>query len=89
MLKELSRHIPSATGLAALVAWLIAFQQALPRLMAGPICSTRQDMWAFGGHCPACYVAALLSIAFVASLIFSARRTPRESLMAMPIEAAR
>jgi len=56
MLKEFSRHLPSATGVAALVAWAIALQQSLPRMLAGPICSARGDAFVFAGHCPACYV---------------------------------
>jgi hypothetical protein len=89
MLKELVRYVPSVTGVAALVAWLVALQQALPRLMAGPICSTGQDVWAFGGHCPACYVAALLSVAFVASLFVVGQQTRRDSLAVSPVRAAR
>jgi hypothetical protein len=55
-------------GLAALAAWSVALFQALPRLMAGPICSARSDMFSFAGHCPACFVAAGFTLVFLASL---------------------
>jgi hypothetical protein len=89
MLKELSRHLPSATGLAALVAWAVALQQSLPRMLAGPICSTSGDAFVFAGHCPACYVAAALSIAFVASLFFAGRQTRGEARAILSIDSAR
>lgn len=68
------RHLSSLLGAAALVSWAIALQQALPRLLAGPICSSRQDTWAFAGHCPACFVAAGLTAAFLASVAMGLRR---------------
>jgi len=77
MLKELFRYLPPATGVAALVTWAIALQQAMPRLMAGPLCSARQDTWVLAGHCPACYVAALLTVAFLASLLVAGRDSSR------------
>lgn len=79
MLKELFRYVPPVTGLAAVAAWFIALQQAMPRLLAGPLCSSQQDTWVFAGHCPACYVAALLTIAFLTSLIVAAKE-PRRSI---------
>lgn len=88
MLKEFSRHLPSATGVAALVAWAIALQQSLPRMLAGPICSARGDAFVFAGHCPACYVAAALSIAFVASLFLAGRQPRREARAILTVEAA-
>lgn len=88
MLNAFSRHLPSATGVAALVAWAIALQQSLPRMLAGPICSTRGDAFVFAGHCPACYVAAALSIAFVASLFFAGRQTRGEARAILSIDAA-
>ncbi|HJV40487.1 hypothetical protein [Caulobacter sp.] len=77
MLKELFRYVPPVTGLAALAAWFIALQQAMPRLLAGPLCSSQQDTWAFAGHCPACYVAALLTIVFLTSLIAAGKEHGR------------
>jgi hypothetical protein len=88
MLKELSRHLPSATGLAALIAWAVALQQSLPRMLAGPICSTRADAWAFAGHCPACYVAVALSIAFLASLFFASRQTRQNARAILAVNTA-
>lgn len=88
MLKEFSRHLPSATGVAALVAWAVALQQSLPRMLAGPICSARGDAFVFAGHCPACYVAAALSIAFLASLFFAGRHTRREAGALLTVDAA-
>jgi hypothetical protein len=88
MLKELSRHLPSATGLAALVAWAIALQQSLPRMLAGPICSARGNAFVFAGHCPACFVAAALSIAFLASLLLAGRQTRREARAILMVDAA-
>ena len=68
------RHLTSLLAVAALVSWAVALQQALPRLLAGPICSSSQDTWAFAGHCPACFVAAGLTVAFLGSLAVSLRR---------------
>ncbi len=59
-----SRFIVPVVGATALVAWTIALAQALPRLLAGPLCSSRQDVWSMAGHCPACYVAAALTLVF-------------------------
>lgn len=70
------RHLSSLLAVAALTSWAIALQQALPRLLAGPLCSTRQDAWAMAGHCPACFVAASLTIATLASLAMGLRRRP-------------
>lgn len=56
-------------ALAAAASWMVALWQALPRLTAGPICSSSQDAWAFAGHCPACFVGAAFTLAFLASLI--------------------
>lgn len=88
MLNAFSRHLPSATGVAALVAWAIALQQSLPRMLAGPICSTRGDAFVFAGHCPACYVAAALSIAFLASLFLASRQTERQARAISTLDAA-
>ncbi len=78
------RHLSSLLGAAALVSWAIALQQALPRLLAGPICSSSQDSWAFAGHCPACFVAAGLTAAFLASLAMGLRRRRVPALAARP-----
>lgn len=88
MLKEFSRHLPSATGVAALVAWAVALQQSLPRMLAGPICSARGDAFVFAGHCPACYVAVALSIGFLASLFLAGRQVRREARAILTIDAA-
>lgn len=64
----MSRLIAPLLGATALVAWTIAISQALPRLMAGPLCSSRQDAWALAGHCPACFAAAALTVLFGISL---------------------
>lgn len=60
-------------GATAVVAWSIAAGQALPRLLAGPLCSSRQDTWILAGHCPACFIAAGLTIAFGMTLILARR----------------
>lgn len=57
-----------ATGGAALTSWAFALAQAMPRLLAGPLCSSRNDAWSFAGHCPACFVAVGFSLAFVGVL---------------------
>lgn len=65
---ERFRHgAPPIIGAAALLGWVIAYAEALPRLAAGPLCSARDDLFTLAGHCPACGVAALLTVAFVAS----------------------
>lgn len=75
------RLIAPFAGATALVAWTIALAQALPRLMAGPLCSSRQDAFALAGHCPACFVAAALSVIFLASLV--ATKAPRAARSAL------
>jgi hypothetical protein len=65
------RFIAPLMGATALVAWTIALAQALLRLLAGPLCSSRQDAWSLAGHCPACFVAAALTIAFATSLVLA------------------
>ncbi len=62
------RSLAPIAGAAALVAWSAALFQALPRLMAGPLCSARSDPFSFAGHCPACFVAVGLTLVFLASL---------------------
>lgn len=78
------RHLSSLLCAAALASWLIALQQALPRLLAGPICSSSQDSWAFAGHCPACFVAAGLTVAFLTSVVMGLRRRRAVALSARP-----
>lgn len=78
------RLIAPFSGATALVAWTIAFAQALPRLMAGPLCSSRQDSWALAGHCPACFVAAALTIVFLASLVASRPQVARNAFGLTP-----
>jgi len=56
-----------ATG--ALASWSVALVQALPRLLAGPLCTSRQDGLAFAGHCPACFVAAAFTLALMVHLV--------------------
>lgn len=75
------RFIAPLVGATALVAWTIALAQALPRLLAGPLCSSRQDAWALAGHCPACFVASALTILFGISLVLA--RTPQASRYAI------
>ena len=65
------RFIAPLMGVTALVAWTVALGQALPRLLAGPLCSGRQDAWALAGHCPACFVAAALTLLFGISLVLA------------------
>jgi len=62
------RSLAPIAAAGALAAWSVALFQALPRLMAGPLCSGRQDVWSMAGHCPACYVAAALTLILLASL---------------------
>lgn len=67
------RLVTLVAGGAALVSWAIALGQAMPRLLAGPLCSSRTDAFSFAGHCPACYVAVACSLAFLAALAMDAR----------------
>lgn len=61
-------------GAAMLVSWAIALGQALPRLMAGPLCTSQQDAWALAGHCPACFAAVGFTLVFVTGLALQHRR---------------
>lgn len=67
MSERIRRGAPPIIGAAALFGWVIAYAEALPRLAAGPLCSSRDDLLTLAGHCPACGVAALLTLAFIAS----------------------
>jgi hypothetical protein len=76
------RFIAPFAGATALVAWAIALAQALPRLMAGPLCSSRQDAWSLAGHCPACFVAAGLTVLCAMSLVLARADSSRAWLPA-------
>ncbi len=73
MSERFPRQIPILLAAAALASWGVALWQAIPRLLAGPLCTSRQDAFSLAGHCPACFAAAFLSLAFLASLIAAAR----------------
>ncbi|ENZ81289.1 MULTISPECIES: hypothetical protein [Caulobacter] len=71
--QAIARVLTPAVGATALVSWAIAVGQAVPRLMAGPICSSRTDSWSLAGHCPACFAA----VAFTVLFVVLAAATPR------------
>lgn len=81
--ENIRRRVPPIIGAAALFGWLIAYAEAMPRLAAGPLCSARNDLLTLAGHCPACGVAALLSLAFIASAFLLRRPSPT----AIPVRA--
>lgn len=60
-------------AVTALVSWSLAFWQMTPRLMAGPLCSSGQDIAVFAGHCPACPAAVLSTLALLTSLALRPR----------------
>ncbi|ATC31979.1 hypothetical protein CA606_06210 [Caulobacter vibrioides] len=74
-LEVLVRNSAPLFGALALVSWAVALGEAAPRLLTGPLCTSSQDAWAFAGHCPACYVAAGLTIAAIV-LVIGRRRDP-------------
>lgn len=74
-LEVLVRKRAPLVGALALVSWAIALGEAAPRLLTGPLCTSSQDGLAFAGHCPACYVAAGLTIAAI-GLAFGRRQSP-------------
>lgn len=74
--EDIRRGVPPILGAAALFGWLIAYVEAMPRLAAGPLCSARGDLLTLAGHCPACGVAALLSLAFIGSAALLNRPSP-------------
>lgn len=82
--ENIRRRVPPIIGVAALFGWLIAYAEAMPRLAAGPLCSSRDDLLTLAGHCPACGVAAALTLAFVAS----AALLRRPALAARPVRVA-
>ncbi len=71
----------TALAVAAMVSWGVALWQAAPRLMAGPICSSAQDISVLAGHCPACPAALVVSLALVTSLALRWRDARRMSPM--------
>lgn len=71
--KRPQHQITLGLAVAALASWGVALWQALPRLLAGPLCSSPQDAFSLAGHCPACFVAAFLTLAFLARLTITAR----------------
>lgn len=74
-LEVLVRNSAPLAGALALVSWAVALGEAAPRLLTGPLCTSSQDAWAFAGHCPACYVAAGLTLAAMV-LVIGRRREP-------------
>jgi hypothetical protein len=79
----------TALAVAALVSWGAALWQAAPRLMAGPLCSSAQDMSVLAGHCPACPAALLVSLALLTSLALRWREARRMAPMrAIPAQSA-
>lgn len=78
------RQITPVLGLCSILAGEVAIWQALPRLTAGPLCSSAQDIAVLAGHCPACYLAAGLTTAFLTSALVSHRlksRTPAKVMV--------
>ena len=71
------RSIAFVTGSAALASWSVAIAQAWPRLAAGPLCSSRNDALTLAGHCPACFIALALSLAFAGSVLMARGQTAR------------
>lgn len=82
--ENIRRRVPPIIGVAALFGWLIAYGEAMPRLAAGPLCSSRGDLFTLAGHCPACGVAAALTLAFIASATLLRRPT----LASRPVRVA-
>lgn len=76
------RRIAVVTGSAAFASWSIALVQAWPRLTAGPLCSSRNDVLSLAGHCPACFVAAALSLIFLGSALMARGQTAQFSARA-------
>ncbi|MFY8208812.1 MAG: hypothetical protein ACOVOE_05680 [Caulobacter sp.] len=68
-LEVLVRNSVPFTAALTLVSWAVALGEAAPRLLAGPLCTSSQDSWAFAGHCPACYVAAGFTLATLALVV--------------------
>lgn len=83
--EDTRHHIPSILGAGALSAWLVAYVVALPRLLAGPLCASPRDAFTLAGHCPACGVAAALTLAFVASLALARSSAPGPARLARPL----
>jgi hypothetical protein len=67
------RRVAPLVGAAALLGWVLAYVEAAPRLAAGPLCSTRDDLFVLAGHCPACGVSTLLTMLFLAGVALDRR----------------
>jgi len=80
---SLPRKAAPLLAAAALVSWTSALWQAMPRLLAGPVCSTRQDAFSLADHCPACFIAAATTVAFAACVLASARRPAQIPLIGL------
>jgi hypothetical protein len=79
MSAPLHRQLTPWLAAASLVSWGVALWQSLPRLMAGPLCTSNNDLFAFAGHCPACFVAAGFTAALAVSLAAGRFSQPRGS----------
>ncbi|MDG2521816.1 hypothetical protein P7B02_09705 [Caulobacter segnis] len=77
MSAPLHRQLTPWLAAASLVSWGVALWQSLPRLMAGPICTSNNDLFAFAGHCPACFVAAGFTAALAVNLVADGLRTQK------------
>lgn len=67
------RRATPLVGAAALLGWALAYVEAAPRLAAGPLCSTRGDLFVLAGHCPACGVSTLLTMLFLTGVALDRR----------------
>jgi len=79
-LEVLVRNSVPLSGALALVSWAIALGEAAPRLLTGPLCTSAQDSWAFAGHCPACFVAAGMTLAAIGLAVNARRQQARAPL---------
>lgn len=68
----------------AVFSWGVALWEAAPRLLAGPICSSAQDLSVLAGHCPACPAAIMASVALMTSLALRWRDLRRPVPLAAP-----
>lgn len=71
------RHMCTLLALTTVASWMVALWQAMPRLLAGPLCSSAQDTSVLAGHCPACALAVLSTLALLATLAVPPRFAPR------------
>ncbi|MFC4444035.1 hypothetical protein [Caulobacter henricii] len=72
----------TALAAVAVFSWGVALWQAAPRLLAGPICSSAQDLSVLAGHCPACPATVLASLALMTSLALRWRDLRRPAALA-------